>query len=166
MKVREVMARQVEIASPDDSIQEIAMKMGRLDVGVIPVGENDRLVGMLTDRDIAVRAVGQGRGPDTKVRDVMTPEVKYCFDDEQVSHVSKNMADLKVRRLPVVDREKRLVGILSLGDIAEEQAPEKTGQALRGISQSGGPHAQAAHAGMKPTTSAAQPKKFNKPRQR
>src|SRR3954462_4067080 len=120
MKVRDVMSRDVEIARPEDSIQEIAMKMGRLDVGVMPVGENDRLVGMITDRDIAVRAVGRGHGPDAKVREVMTAEIKYCFDDEQVSHVSKNMADLKVRRLPVVDREKRLVGILSLGDIAQD----------------------------------------------
>jgi Mg/Co/Ni transporter MgtE len=90
---------------------------------------------MITDRDIAIRAVAAGQDPTTKVRDVMSAEVKYCFDDEDVSHVSQNMAELQVRRLPVVDREKRLVGIISFGDIAGEQDPDKSGMALRGISQ-------------------------------
>jgi CBS domain-containing protein len=166
MKVHDVMSPDVEVARPDDSIQEIAVKMGRLDVGVIPVCDTDRLVGVLTDRDIALRVIGQGRGPDTKVRDVMTPEVEYCFDDEQVSHVSQNMAELKVRRLPVVNREKRLVGILSLGDIAGKQDPDRTGLALRGVSRPGGPHAQAAHAGTKPTLAGSKPTKFKKPRHR
>ena len=81
------MTRGVEIASPDDTVQQAASRMAELDVGVLPVGENDRLVGMLTDRDIAIRAVAQGRGPDTKVREAMTPEVRYCFEDEDLDDV-------------------------------------------------------------------------------
>ena len=87
MKVGEIMTRGVEIASPDDTVQQAASRMAELDVGVLPVGENDRLVGMLTDRDIAIRAVAQGRGPDTKVREAMTPEVRYCFEDEDLDDV-------------------------------------------------------------------------------
>jgi CBS domain-containing protein len=144
MKVKEVMSHDVAVVSPDDTIQKAAFTMGEIDAGLLPVGETDRLVGMITDRDIAIRAVAAGMDPATKVRDVMSAEVKYCFEDEDVSHVSQNMAELQVRRLPVVDREKRLVGIISLGDIAGEQDPAKSGMALRGISQPGGPHSQTA----------------------
>jgi CBS domain-containing protein len=144
MKVKEVMSHDVAVVSPDDTIQKAAFTMGEIDAGLLPVGENDRLVGMITDRDIAIRAVAAGMDPATKVRDVMSAEVKYCFEDEDVSHVSQNMAELQVRRLPVVDREKRLVGIISLGDIAGDQDPGETGVALRGISQPGGPHSQTA----------------------
>ena len=118
MKVSEIMTRGVEIASPDDTIQQAASRMAELDAGVLPVGENDRLVGMLTDRDIAIRAVAQGRGPDTKVREAMTPEVRYCFEDEDLDDVVDNMGENKVRRLPVMSRDKRLVGIVSSGDVA------------------------------------------------
>ncbi len=144
LKVRDVMSTDVCLVSPDDPIQKAAMNMGQYDAGIMPVSENDRMIGMITDRDIAVRAVAQGRGPDAKVRDVMTGEVKYCYDDEDAAHVSDNMAELQVRRLPVVNREKRLVGIVSLGDIARRQAPEKTGEAVRGVSQPGGQHSQTA----------------------
>jgi CBS domain-containing protein len=144
MKVRDIMSRNVTVAAPDDTIQQAAFTMGRIDAGVLPVGENDHLVGMITDRDIALRAVAEGRDPATKVRDIMSPEVMYCFDDEDVAHISENMAELQVRRLPVVNREKRLVGIVSLGDIAAEQDPDKTGMALRGVSQPGGSHSQTA----------------------
>lgn len=145
MKVKEIMSPDVVVASPDDTIQTAAFTMGRIDAGVLPVGENDRLVGMITDRDITIRAVAEGRDPATKVRDVMTREVKYCFEDEDVGHVSQNMAQLQVRRLPVVNRDKRLVGVISLGNIAGEQDPEKTGTALRGVSRPGGPHSQSGH---------------------
>ena len=118
MKVGEVMTRGVELASPDDTIQKAASRMAELDTGVLPVGEGDRLVGMLTDRDIAVRAVAQGRGPDTKVREAMTPEVRYCFEDEDLDAVVRSMGENKVRRLPLMSGDKRLVGIVSFGNVA------------------------------------------------
>ena len=146
LKVRDVMSTDVCLVSPDDPIQKAAMNMAQYDAGIMPVAENDRMIGMITDRDIAVRAVGQGRGPDAKVREVMTSEVRYCYDDEDASHVSENMAELQVRRLPVVNRDKRLVGIVSVADIARRQAPKKTGEAVRGISEPGGQHSQTAGA--------------------
>src|SRR5215475_1696722 len=110
MKVSEAMTRDVHLASPNETVQQAARLMASLDAGVLPVGENDRLVGMITDRDIAIRGVAQGKGPRTKVREVMTADVKYCFDDQDVEEVSRNMADIQVRRLPVVNHDKRLVG--------------------------------------------------------
>ena len=147
MKVSEVMSRQVELASPDDSIQRAAQMMGRLDAGVLPVGEGDRLIGMVTDRDIAIRGVGEGRDPaDTPVNEVMTREVRYCFEDDDVESVAENMAQLQVRRLPVLNRDKRLTGIISLGDIARDHEPGHAGSALRDISQKGGQHTQSGRA--------------------
>jgi CBS domain-containing protein len=134
------MTRTVRVADPDQSIRDAAMLMAELDAGVLPVGENDRLVGMITDRDIAIRAVAQGRGPDAPIREVMTPEVRYCFEDEDVDEVVQNMADIQVRRLPVVNRDKRLVGIISLGDVAQKEDTHTTGEATAGVSQPGGKH--------------------------
>lgn len=111
-----------------------------LDVGALPVGENDRLAGMITDRDIAVRAVAENKAPASKARAVMTQEVKFCYDDEDVDHVARNMGDQQVRRLPVVNRAKRLVGILALGDLAALGKARPAAQALEGISQPGGRH--------------------------
>jgi CBS domain-containing protein len=141
MRVSEVMSREVRLANPGQSICDAAKIMAEIDAGAVPVGDNDRLVGMLTDRDIAIRAVAGGKGPDTLVSEIMTREVKYCFEDEDLDHVAQNMAELQVRRLPVVSREKRLVGILALGDVAtsEERA---AAQAVQGVSQPGGPHTQ------------------------
>jgi CBS domain-containing protein len=136
--VSEAMTRDVRVANPDHTIQAAAKIMAEIDSGVLPVAENDQLVGMITDRDIAVRAVAKGKGPDTRVREVMSPDVKYCFEDEPVSHVAQNMGDIQLRRLPVVNREKRLVGILSLGDLAQAQGSRPAGQALAGISQPSG----------------------------
>jgi CBS domain-containing protein len=121
--------------SPQETLQKVAKRMADLDVGALPVGENDRLVGMITDRDIAVRGIAQGKGPNTKVRGVMTPEVKYCFMDQDVEEISSNMADIQVRRLPVLDHDKRLVGILSLCDIAISDDPDPAIEALCGISR-------------------------------
>ena len=136
MQVNELMTRDVRIANPDQSLQQAARLMAELDTGVPPVGENDRLVGMITDRDIAIRAVAEGKSPDTRVRDVMTADVKYVFEDQEADEVSIIMSDLQVRRLPVVDRNKRLVGILSLGDLAtSERTLDEAGTALSGISQ-------------------------------
>lgn len=143
MRVSEAMTRDVRVASPDDPIEQAARIMQSLDAGVVPVGEGDRLVGMITDRDIAVRGVAAGKGPSAKVREVMTAEVKYCFDDQELEEVTRNMGDIQLRRLPVVNRDKRLVGILSLGDVATAGAQRRAGDALGGISRPGGQHSQA-----------------------
>ena len=140
MKVREAMTRDVRLVKPDQPIREAAKLMGELDIGALPVEENDRLVGMITDRDIAIRAVAQGKGPDTPVRDVMSREVKYCYEDEDLEHVAENMGDLQVRRLPVVNRDKRLVGIVALGDIARSEDHGTTGRATEQVSKRGGKH--------------------------
>src|SRR2546429_1308883 len=109
MRVSEAMTREVRIATPGQSIREVAKIMGEIDAGSLPVGENDRLVGMITDRDIAIRAVAQGKGPETPVREVMSAaQVLYCYEDEELDKVAKNMGEVQVRRLPVGNRAKRL----------------------------------------------------------
>jgi CBS domain-containing protein len=145
MLVSEAMTSDVALVRPEQSIQQAAALMAEIDIGVLPVGEDRRLIGMITDRDIAVRAVARGKGPDTKVRDVMSPEVKYCFEDEDIEDVAQNMGDIKVRRLPVLNREKNLVGIISLGDIALADGPDDAGDALCNISEPGGRHSQASN---------------------
>jgi CBS domain-containing protein len=142
MKVSEKMTRNVHLVSPDDTIQQAARIMSEHDTGVLPVSQDDRLIGMITDRDIALRGVAQGKGVDTKVREVMTPDVKYCFGDEDLEHVACNMGWQQVRRLPVMNRDKRLVGILSLGDMVVGENPHLAGAAMAGISRPGGPHSQ------------------------
>lgn len=139
MRVAEVMTRDVRLIEPNQTIRDAARLMAEMDAGIMPVREGDRLVGMITDRDIAVRAVAQGRGPDTAVREVMTDEVKYCYEDDDTNDVARNMADIQVRRLPVLTRDKRLVGIISLGDMA---VSDEAGKAVAGISQPGGQHSQ------------------------
>lgn len=144
MKISEAMTRDVRLATPQQTICEAAQLMADLDIGLLPVRDGDRLVGMLTDRDIAVRAVAAGRGPSTPVSEVMSSEVKYCFEDQDVEEVTANMGDIQVRRLPVLSRDKRLVGIISLGDIAAGLgAQAEAGEALAGISERGGQHSQA-----------------------
>jgi CBS domain-containing protein len=144
MKVREAMTRDVRLVKPDQPISEAARLMGELDIGALPVEDSDRLVGMITDRDIAVRAVAAGRGPDTPVGDVMSRDVKYCYEDQTIDEVTQNMGELRIRRLPVLTRDKRLIGILSLGDLAiDEGARDEAGEALGGISRPGGQHSQA-----------------------
>src|SRR5438477_11606288 len=133
MRVSEAMTRDVRLAKPDQSIREAARMMAELDTGALPVGDGDRLAGMITDRDITVRAVAEGKSPDTKVRDVMSTEVKYCFEDEDLDHVTSNMGDIRVRRLPVMNRDKRLVGIVSLGDVAVMNSSKKVAKALSGV---------------------------------
>lgn len=145
MKVREAMTSDVRMVRPDQTIRDAAHLMAELDIGALPVEDKDRLVGMITDRDIAVRAIAEGRGPDTSVREVMSREIKYCYEDQSVEEVTQNMGELRVRRLPVLSREKRLVGILSLGDLAiDESAQDDAGEALGGISRPGGQHSQSA----------------------
>src|SRR5262245_10721313 len=143
MLIREAMTQDVHIANPDQSIREAAQAMAAIDAGALPVGQNDRLIGMITDRDIALRAVAQGKGPETPVRDIMSSDVCYCFDDQELDEVAANMADVKVRRLPVVNRDKRLVGIVSLGDMALADDPNGAASvALCGVSEPGGEHSQ------------------------
>jgi CBS domain-containing protein len=142
MKIRDVMTPDVRTIAPTATLREAAQLMAETDVGVLPVANDDRLVGMLTDRDIAVRAVAAGRGPDTPVQQTMSPEIKYCFDDEDVDDVCENMSEQQLRRLPVVDREKNLVGIVSLSDLARQADSDAAGEALEGITQPGGQHSQ------------------------
>jgi CBS domain-containing protein len=142
MKIRDLMTPDVRTIAPDASIREAAQMMAETDVGVLPVADSDRLLGMLTDRDIAVRAVAAGRGPDTSVQDAMSPEIKYCYEDDDVDEVCENMADQQLRRLPVVDRDKNLVGIVSLSDFARESDSDSAGEALEGITRPGGQHSQ------------------------
>jgi CBS domain-containing protein len=135
MIISEVMTRDVTIASPNDSLETAARLMEEEDFGSLPVAENDRLVGMLTDRDITIRAVARGLGPrDTTVRQVMSSAVRYVYDDDSVGDVARVMGDLHVRRLPVLDRGKRLVGIVSLGDLALTK-PANAGDALQSIAE-------------------------------
>lgn len=135
MIISEVMTRDVKVASPEDTLQCVARVMEAEDFGSLPVAENERLVGMLTDRDIAIRAVARGMAPqDSRVREVMSTKVRYVYDDESVRDVAKVMGDLHVRRLPVLNRAKRLVGIVSLGDLALSK-PTSAGDALQSIAE-------------------------------
>jgi CBS domain-containing protein len=135
------MTREVRVATPGQSIRDVARIMDEINAGSVPVGDNDRLVGMITDRDIAIRAVAQGKGPDTPVREVMSSEkVLYCYDDEELDHVAKNMSEHQVRRLPVVNRDKRLVGIISFGDVAQKET-RSASKAAKGVTKPGGQHA-------------------------
>jgi CBS domain-containing protein len=146
MKVSDLMTRDVHLASPSQKLREAAAEMEKCDIGVLPVGENDRLVGMITDRDIAVRGVSHGLGPDASVRDVMSKDVRYCFEGDDLEDIAQNMADEQIRRMPVLNRDKRLVGIISLGDLAVSQEAHAGEVALSGICQSGGRHCQSASA--------------------
>jgi CBS domain-containing protein len=134
-KISEVMTRDIQVVLPDQTIREAALTMAREDIGSLPVGENDRLIGMITDRDIVLRAVAEGRSPDTRVREVMTDTIKYCYEDDDVAHVAQNMAELQVRRLPVVNRDKRLVGIVALSNMAQCGDKHATEDMLRGVAK-------------------------------
>lgn len=135
MKINEIMTRDVQTISPDQSLREAAELMAQVDSGALLVHEGDRLVGMVTDRDICIRGIARGMDIDSPVRQVMTPNIRYCFEDEDIQHVAENMADIHVRRLPVMNREKRLVGIVSLGNIASSNDPSITNTVLRGVAQ-------------------------------
>jgi len=142
MRVSEAMTREVRVATPGQTIRDVAKIMAEIDAGAMPVGENDKLVGMITDRDIAIRGVALGKGPDTPVRDVMsTEQVLYCYEDDEIEKVAKNMGDEQVRRLPVVNKEKRLVGIVSIGNIAQREV-KAVSKAVKGVSKPGGAHQQ------------------------
>jgi|SRR5437016_12842474 len=131
MKIAEVMTRGAELTNPEATLQEVAKTMAKEDVGFLPVGDHDRMVGMITDRDIAVRAVAKGRDPKTtKVREVMTDRVLYCFEDGDIEKAAESMSRELVRRLSIVDRHKRLVGVVSLGNIAVKGNTGRAGKTL------------------------------------
>jgi CBS domain-containing protein len=137
MQIRDVMTRDVMLADPGMKLNEAAALMRDGDFGLLPVGENDRLVGTITDRDIAIRAVAEGRDPNTTaVRDAMSEGIYYCFDDQTVEEAAEVMSEAQIRRLPIVNRDKRLVGIVALADLATEpRAGEPAGEALAGVSE-------------------------------
>jgi len=145
-RVAEVMTRDVRVVNPDETVQQAARLMGEADAGAVPVGENDRLVGMITDRDLAVRVLGEGKDPArTKVREVMTPGTAYVFEDQDLHSVAESMRGRQLRRMPVLNRDKRLVGIVSLGDLARDSGEwQSIGRALSGIARERG---QQAHQG-------------------
>jgi CBS domain-containing protein len=134
MQVSDVMTPSVHFVHPEQNLGEVAAVLAQLDVGALPVADKNRLVGMITDRDIVVRGVAEGMGPWSKVKEVMSPDVKYCYEDEKIDHVAQNMADIQVRRLPVMNRDKRLVGIISLADIAARRESAAT-TAIKGVSE-------------------------------
>ena len=144
MQIKELMSRDVILASPRETLSEVAQIMAARDIGFMPVGDGDKIVGMITDRDIVVRGLAAGKGPDTPVSEVMTRDVKYCFDDEDIDHVIMNMGQNQVRRLPVMNREKRLVGIVTLADAALEHDPVVVGEAFLRVVEPGGEHCQSA----------------------
>ena len=141
MKVVEAMTRDVTLIDANDTVTSAAKKMAEEDVGFLPVEESDRLVGMITDRDIVLRCVAKGKESDARVRDAMTADVRYCFEDDDLESVMENMAEQQVRRMPVMSRQKRLIGILSLADAARLYSPDIVGVAFSGVVMPGGRHA-------------------------
>lgn len=142
MKVSEVMTRAVATVRPDQTAREAADFMLSADAGSIPVTEGDRLIGMITDRDIAVRGVAKGNGPETPVRELMTNDIVCARIDDDIEEVASKMGEARVRRLPVIDAQERLCGIVSLGDLSREGDTETAAQALEGVAQPGGEHRQ------------------------
>jgi CBS domain-containing protein len=132
-KIGSVMTADVRLARPDQTIRDAAKIMLQSDVGSLPVGDGDRLIGMVTDRDITLRAVAAGKDGDTPVRDVMTRNIRYCFEDDDVLDVARNMSELGVRRLPVLNRQKRLVGTVALSNIASGGTQKARDTLLEGV---------------------------------
>jgi CBS domain-containing protein len=136
MKVREVMTTGVECISPNKTMQEAGERMKSLDVGFLAICDNDRLIGAVTDRDITVRGVAEGQSVTTSIRDIMTKDVFYCYDDDDVQHAADYMKEKEVKRLLILNRDKRLVGVLSIGDLAKvEGIQEVVGHTLKDIAE-------------------------------
>ncbi|HZT89305.1 MAG TPA: CBS domain-containing protein [Stellaceae bacterium] len=144
MKIKEIMTPDVEVAAPDDTVRTAAQLMADTGAGVLPVCDGERLVGMITDRDIAVRAVAEGKSPDQcQVRDVMTEEVQYALEDDDVAAVAHAMSEWQVRRLPILNARKELVGIVSIGDLALEGGDrDLAAEAVEGVVEPSGEHRQ------------------------
>lgn len=137
MRVRECMTTDVQVITPDNTLQSAAQIMADIDAGFLPVADHDRLVGVITDRDIAIRGVAAGHPPDSSIRDVMSDSVKYCFDDDDLDDVLENMGDIQLHRLAVINRDKRLVGVITLGDCAGGGKTARAGEALGDIVRPG-----------------------------
>ena len=135
MQVKDVMSPHAVTVSPQQTLRDTAEIMQRMDTGFVPVGENDRLVGTITDRDIVVNGIAQGKSIDSLAGEVMSEDILYCFEDQEVAAVARNMGEQQVRRMPVLDRDKRLVGIVSLGDLSSDGDPSAAGVALEQISE-------------------------------
>jgi len=142
MKISEVMTKNVATVTPDQSAREAAAFMLSAEAGSIPVLDGDKLVGMITDRDIAVRGVAKGHGPETPVRELMSEGLICVREDDEVADVASRMANAQVRRLPVIDSDAKLCGIVSLGDLSREAKDNLATEALEGVSQPGGDHRQ------------------------
>ncbi len=141
-QLRDVMTSDIKTVAPDASAKEAASFMLSADTGSIPVCEDNRVIGMITDRDIAVRGVAEGKGPDCSVRDLMSSDIVCARDTDDVLAVAQRMSDAQVRRLPVVDADDRLVGMVSLGDLSREAQQSAASTALEGVSERGGSHQQ------------------------
>ena len=134
--IKELMSRDVQVISPNATIQEAAQHMLKGNFGMLPVGENDRMIGSISDRDIAIRAVASGKDTDTKVREIMSEGIHWAYEDDSVTDVAKRMSEHQIRRLPIVNADKRLVGIVALGDFAVDSADiAVAGEVLADISQ-------------------------------
>ena len=134
--IKELMSRDVQVISPNATIQEAAQHMLKGNFGMLPVGENDRMIGSISDRDIAIRAVAAGKDTDTKVREIMSEGIHWAYEDDSVTDVAKRMSEHQIRRLPIVNADKRLVGIVALGDFAVDSADiAVAGEVLADISQ-------------------------------
>jgi CBS domain-containing protein len=142
MRIAEIMTQDPEVVTSDVVLKDAALKMRELDVGMLPISNDDRLVGMLTDRDITIRATAEGRDPTkTQVHEVMTQEVIYCFEDQEVSEAAKLMQEKQIRRLPILNREKGLIGIVSLGDVAVHSGEKSVvAETIKEVSEPAAPH--------------------------
>jgi CBS domain-containing protein len=144
MQLKEIMTQGAEVIAPEATLQEAARKMQRFDIGPLPVCDGDRLIGMLTDRDITVRAVAEGCDPKTTtVREAMTPDIAYCFEDQEVHEAAQIMEQYQIRRLPILNRNKRLVGLVSLGDLAIYTGNQRlSGEVLEQVSEPAEPRSK------------------------
>jgi CBS domain-containing protein len=139
MKLKEIMTRDVEVIHPDDSLQTAAQKMRERDIGCLPVCVGDRLIGAVTDRDIIVRVIAEGKDPMTMMgRNVATSPVIYCFEDQDIDEATRIMQENQIRRLVILNHDKRLVGVVSLGDVARNRPADRSGEVLQSVSEPDG----------------------------
>jgi len=139
MKLKEIMTQDVELIHPDDSLQTAAQKMRDRDIGFLPVCDGDRLIGVVSDRDIIVRVIAEGRDPKAMMgRNLVTAPVIYCFEDQDVDEAARIMQENQIRRLVILNRDKRLVGVVSLGDLAMNRPPDQSGEVLQSVSEPDG----------------------------
>ena len=142
MKISDLMTTEIETVTPEQTAKDAASFMLSADTGSIPVCDNGKVIGMITDRDIAVRGVAEGRGPETSVRDLMSKDIVCAREDDDISAIASRMSEAQVRRLPVVDADNRIVGMVSLGDLSREADNAAANKALEGVSAPGGQHQQ------------------------